>query len=78
MTNNDGIEHNKVYSGFRSTMDMAMGTIYIFFGALVIYGKYFGKVQLQAGWAFFFGALMAAYGVFRLYRGLKASFRKRQ
>ena len=72
MSNHDGIENNKVYSSFRTSMDLGMGTIYLLFGALVIYGKYFGKVELQPLWAYLLGTLMLLYGIFRIYRGITA------
>lgn len=77
MITGDGMENNRTYRSFRSTLDMGMGAIYIFVGVIVLYGKYNGAFQLNASLAYFLGAIMVLYGIFRIYRGLKEVFGKR-
>ena len=66
-------ERNKshsTYSKFRATMHIAMGIFYLFIGAMIIYIKYFGSMQLPEGFAYILGGLMIAYGAFRIWRGI--------
>ena len=74
MERENGIEQNKTYRSFRTSLDMGMGVIYVLCGSMVIYGRYFGTMELNAKVAYIVGGLMAAYGVFRVYRGVNAVF----
>ena len=40
------------------------------FGCMVVYGRYFGTIELDAKIAYIIGGLMVFYGIYRLYRGL--------
>ncbi len=61
-------------------MHIVMGFVYIIFGLLIFYVKYFGTIELSAGLAYALGGLLMLYGVFRLWRGfamLKQAKRER-
>ena len=75
MDNN--VENNKTYRTFRTGLDMGMGMVYVLFGAMVIIGRYFGTMQLNATVAYLVGGLMVAYGIFRVYRGVSVVLRKK-
>jgi hypothetical protein len=57
------------YSRFRGSLDFGMGIMYLIFGSVAIFGKYFGAMPLQAGVAYTLGGMMILYGLFRLWRG---------
>lgn len=68
-----GDRNNKAATNVRAIFDVVMGLIYLSVGSVMVLGKYFGieihfppKDVLSI-----FGALSAAYGVFRIYRGIK-------
>ncbi len=63
------------YGNFRNSLDLGMGIFYILIGALVIYAKYFGSLELSPTYANLFGGLVIFYGLFRVYRGI-SNFRK--
>jgi intracellular septation protein A len=54
---------------FRSMMHIVMGIIYLFFGVVVIYMRYFGTIQLSTTIAYVLGGLLFVYGGFRVWRG---------
>ena len=54
---------------FQVIMHLGMGTFYLIAGALVLYVKYFGTMELSAGLAYFLGTMMLLYGTFRIWRG---------
>lgn len=62
---------------FQSIMHLCMGLVYIVFGLLVVYVKYFGTMQLPAGVAYTLGGIMIIYGIFRIWRGF-AAFKQRK
>jgi hypothetical protein len=47
-----------------------MGVIYLLLGSSVLYMKYFGAIELNAGVAYLLGGMMILYGFFRLWRGI--------
>ncbi len=55
---------------FRIGLHLGMGTIYLFFGVLVMYVKYFGAMELPSGVAYTMGTLLLIYGAFRIIRGI--------
>lgn len=57
------------YERMQMPLHIGMGFVYIIFGILILYIKYFGTMQLSAGLAYALGGLMLLYGVFRLWRG---------
>lgn len=54
----------------RAWLHIGMGIVYLLFGILVVYVKYFGSIELSATTAYAMGALLSLYGIFRLYRGI--------
>jgi len=67
---------SKTYKSFRTSLDMAMGTIYIIVGVVLFAIRHFGTVELSASTAYVLGSVMMLYGGFRLYRGIVVLFRK--
>jgi len=59
---------NKAYTTFRVTVDMAMGSLYIF---ISVYCMQFPALLEEYGKAtvYSLGALFSLYGLFRLFRG---------
>ncbi len=55
---------------FRASLHIGMGVFYIVAGALVLYVKHFGAMELPSALAYSLGALMLVYGVFRIWRGV--------
>jgi predicted phage tail protein len=47
-----------------------MGAFYIVVGALVLYIKHFGAMELPSALAYGLGTLMVVYGIFRIWRGV--------
>jgi len=76
MSIEDRIEESKSYRSFRTGLDLGMGALYIVIGGFICYAKYFGTVSLPDTYAYVLGILMAAYGAFRIYRGLIVVLRK--
>jgi|GEM_PF-922557 len=77
--NEEGYEHhNKSYRGFRTSLDFGMGGLYIIIGALVLWARYFGTMQLSATYAYILGGAMVLYGAFRIYRGASAMIKMRR
>ncbi|HTN47002.1 MAG TPA: hypothetical protein VL098_11695 [Flavipsychrobacter sp.] len=58
------------YERVQIPLHFGMGSVYIIFGILVLYVKYFGSIQLSSGIAYTLGGLMALYGAFRIWRGI--------
>ncbi len=51
-------------------LHIIMGLFFIVVGVIAGTMRKFGAVQLSAGWAFGFAALMFIYGAFRIWRGV--------
>ncbi|HRO41382.1 MAG TPA: hypothetical protein PL009_01015 [Flavipsychrobacter sp.] len=68
---------NKGMQRFQASMHLGMGIVYLIFGVLVIYVRYFGAIELSAGVAYTLGGFMILYGLFRIWRGV-AFFKQRQ
>lgn len=65
-------ERNKkssVYTGFRGSLHIGMGGIYLAIGISVIYFKSFGVMELNDLTAYVIGAVLLLYGAFRVWRG---------
>jgi hypothetical protein len=58
------------YERVQIPLHFGMGSVYIIFGVLVLYVKYFGSMQLSSGIAYALGGLMLLYGTFRIWRGV--------
>jgi uncharacterized membrane protein HdeD (DUF308 family) len=54
---------------WRAWMHMAMGVVYLLFAALIFNVKKFASIDLGPASAYVFSALLALYGVFRIWRG---------
>lgn len=65
------------YKTFRTSMDLAMGCIYIIVSVLLFRLRYFGTVELPAGTAYTLGTITLLYGAFRIYRGAVVLLRRR-
>lgn len=68
---------SKGYVRFRTIFDIAMGLLYIACGVLVVMAKKFGfvfNVPISNTFIFSLGGLFIAYGLFRIYRGIKHIF----
>jgi|GEM_PF-1395576 len=77
MNLDERMEQSGTYSAFRTSLDMAMGAVYIIIGVVVFTMRYFGTVELPTGTSWALGGLLLLYGAFRIYRGLTAIWRKR-
>jgi len=76
-----GFEDNNRNAGmqrFQSVMHLGMGSIYIIFGVLVVYIKYFGTMELSSGVAYTLGGFMILYGIFRVWRGVVSLMQRRR
>jgi len=73
----DANNREKGMQRFQAIMHLSMGAIYVIFGALVVYIRYFGAMELSAGIAYTLGGFMVLYGLFRLWRGM-TFFKNRQ
>jgi len=71
-------ENNRVYTSFRTSMDMGMGGVYLFVGGYVLYSQLLTDYFKNAAMGNFLGGLILVYGLFRIYRGLKAAFPSRR
>jgi hypothetical protein len=76
MARDDEFENNKTYRSFRAGLDMGMGMIYVCFGGGIIYLKAFVNMDLGPKTAYTIGGLMVAYGLFRLWRGVRGFGKK--
>ncbi|HXS38481.1 MAG TPA: DUF308 domain-containing protein [Flavipsychrobacter sp.] len=63
-------QQSRGYRNFRTSLDLGMGILYIIIGALIIYARYFGTMELTTAFAYVLGGLMVVYGIFRIVRGL--------
>lgn len=57
------------YKGFKGSLHLGMGGLYLVVGTAVIYFKAFGAMVLSAGIAYAIGISMLLYGAFRIWRG---------
>jgi len=76
MNLDERMTESKTYKSFRTSLDMAMGTIYVIIGIALFALRHFGTVELSASMAYILGTVMVLYGVFRIYRGTVVLFRK--
>lgn len=76
MNLDERMTESRTYKSFRTSLDMAMGAIYVIVGVVLFTMHYFGTVELSASTAYVLGTVMLLYGAFRLYRGIIVLFRK--
>jgi hypothetical protein len=62
---------NRIYSHFRTSLDLGMGVLYLVIAGMILTMKYFGTMALDAKFAYILGGMMLAYGLFRIYRGIQ-------
>lgn len=72
MNLDERIEQSATYSSFRTSLDIAMGAIYIILGVILVSLRQFGALELSTTSAWVLGAAMVLYGAFRIYRGITA------
>lgn len=72
MNLDERMEQSTTYSSFRTSLDIAMGAIYIILGVILVSLHYFGTVELSTTSAWVLGSAMVLYGAFRIYRGITA------
>ena len=68
--NQNNPPRKNAYERMQIPLHLGMGSIYIIFGFLVLYIKYFGSIELSAALAYALGGLMLLYGIFRIWRGI--------
>ena len=67
----------KNYVRMRSLMDFGMGLLWTGMGAFLLFKQYIGNsipINLDDGTAKIFGGICLAYGLFRIYRGIKKNY----
>lgn len=69
----------KSYTRFRTYFDYAMGAFYLAIGLFLLFADKLGipnamGVSVKKPWLIALGVLLAAYGIFRIYRGVKQIF----
>jgi hypothetical protein len=70
MNLNNRMDERGTNSLFRISLSIVMGVIYIGMGALVFSMRSFGTIELPATTAMVLAGVLAAYGAFRIYRGI--------
>lgn len=71
-------QKSKAFSYFRVTLDMAMGSIYLFISITIMAYNSFGNIELPSTMCHILGPLILAYGLFRIYRGIRELFFNRK
>lgn len=61
----------KSFDHIRGIMGMSMGVIYLIIALAVIYMQRAKQINIGDTLSYIIAALMAAYGIFRIYRGYK-------
>jgi hypothetical protein len=59
------------FNKIRGMMGMAMGLIYIVIACCVVYFEKIKQIDIGETFSYIVAGLMAGYGIFRIYRGLK-------
>lgn len=68
---------DKSYIRMRSLMDFGMGILWTGMGVFLFFSKQFNtglELRYDDGTLKVFGAVCAAYGIFRIYRGIKKNY----
>jgi len=71
MSTDQGKGKRKSFDSIRGTMGMAMGVIYLIIAACVVYFEHIHQIDIGPIFSYLVAGLMAAYGIFRIYRGYK-------
>lgn len=61
----------KSFNSVRGIMGMSMGVIYLIIAVCVVYFEKIHQIDIGEIFSYMAGGLMAAYGIFRIYRGYK-------
>lgn len=69
----------KGYVRFRTLFDYVMGAFYLAMGLLMLFADKLGLrdamgIKVEKPWLMALGILLVAYGLFRIYRGIKHIF----
>ncbi len=62
-------KNSKTYTRFRGILHFAMGVLYVLMGVATIFLAKQKTFDIEMPLAYAIGALMGAYGIFRIYRG---------
>jgi len=62
-------------SKFRIYMDIVMGVVYIALAGVIVFTKKFGVLELGAAGYWGMASLLALYGSFRIWKGLRDLFK---
>lgn len=54
----------------RAMSHLVMGVVYLVFGSILIYARYFGAIEFSEVMSYILGSVMLIYGVFRIWRGI--------
>lgn len=66
-----GNRNKKSFDNIRGIMGMSMGVIYLIIAACVVYFERIKQIDIGEVFSYIVAGLMAAYGIFRIYRGYK-------
>jgi hypothetical protein len=77
MSYGESNERRRSNLGFRTSMDLGMGVIYVAVGCIVIYMRALGAIEVYPAIPYILGAIMIIGGVARFYRGIKAAMGKK-
>lgn len=67
----DNNRQRKSFDNIRGIMGMSMGVIYVIISFAVVYMQKAKQINIGDTLSYIIAALMAAYGIFRIYRGFK-------
>ena len=71
MSLDQGKGKRKSFNNIRGVMGMSMGVIYIVIACCVVYFERIHQIDIGETFSYIVAGLMAAYGIFRIYRGFK-------
>ncbi len=67
----DNNRQRKSFDQIRGIMGISMGVIYVIIAFAVVYMQRAKQINIGDTLSYIIAALMAAYGIFRMYRGYK-------
>jgi uncharacterized membrane protein YidH (DUF202 family) len=62
-------KRKKSFNNVRGMMGISMGIVYLIVAVMVVYLERTGYISIGTTFSYIVGVLMAAYGIFRMYRG---------
>ncbi len=69
MNYKQGESRKKSFHTMRGIMGITMGLVYLLIAAMIIYMQKMKQIDIGDTFSYIAGGLMAAYGLFRIYRG---------